>query len=330
MTLSGLLAALGAERSFANLRTQAGLPPGERSAETVISAPDGMRAVLTAQLRGALDDAPAPAGSRAPVLLAVTATGRESEDLAAALGAYLPAQEVAEFPAWETLPHERLSPRSDTVGRRLDVLRRLAGRDAERPLRVLTAPVRSVLQPVVEGLGDMAPVRFARGEELDFDAAVTSLAEAAYARVDMVTRRGEFAVRGGIIDVFSPVEDHPVRIEFFGDEVDELRWFAVADQRTLTIGDHPERLVAPPCREVLITPSVMSRAAKLKDSLPGAESMLERIAGGIYVEGMESLAPLLVDGLVPVLSLLPPGSLVVVMEPEKVRTRAHDLVATNE
>ena len=56
MTLSGLLAALGAERSFANLRTQAGLPPGERSAETVISAPDGMRAVLTAQLRGALDD----------------------------------------------------------------------------------------------------------------------------------------------------------------------------------------------------------------------------------------------------------------------------------
>ena len=115
-----------------------------------------------------------------------------------------------------------------------------------------------------------------------------------------------------------------VRVDF------DIRSFAVADQRTLTTGDHPDRLVAPPCREVLITPSVMSRAAKLKNSLPGAESMLERIAGGIYVEGMESLAPLLVDGLVPMLSLLPPGSLVVVMEPEKVRTRAHDLVATNE
>ncbi|MEX5301189.1 transcription-repair coupling factor [Kocuria sabuli] len=329
MTLSGLLAALGAERSFANIRAQAALPPGERSPETVISAPDGMRPVLTAQLRGALD-APGAADDRAPVLLAVTATGRESEDLAAALGAYLPAGEIAEFPAWETLPHERLSPRSDTVGRRLDVLRRLAGKDPERPLRVLTAPVRSVLQPVVEGLGEMTPVRFARGEELDFDAAVTALSQAAYARVDMVTRRGEFAVRGGIIDVFSPVEDHPVRIEFFGDEVDELRWFAVADQRTLTGTEHPDRLVAPPCREVLITPSVMSRAATLRNALPGAESMLERIAGGIYVEGMESLAPLLVDGMVPVLSLLPPGSLVVVMEPEKVRTRAHDLVATNE
>ena len=92
MTLSGLLAALGAERTFANIRTQAGLPPGERSAETVISAPDGMRAVLTAQLRGALDDAPgASADGRAPLVLAVTATGREAEDLTAALGAYLPA-----------------------------------------------------------------------------------------------------------------------------------------------------------------------------------------------------------------------------------------------
>ncbi|MCJ8504321.1 transcription-repair coupling factor [Kocuria flava] len=331
MTLSGLLDALSAERSFANIRTQAALPPGERSPETVISAPDGMRAVLTAQIRRALDDAPAPAeGQSPPVVLAVTATGRESEDLAAALAAYVPAQEIAEFPAWETLPHERLSPRSDTVGRRLEVLRRLAHPDAGGPLRVLTAPVRSVLQPVVEGLGDMAPVRFVRGEELGFDDAVAALARAAYARVDMVTRRGEFAVRGGIIDVFSPVADHPVRIEFFGDEVDELRWFAVADQRTLTTGDHPDSLTAPPCREVLITPSVMSRAATLRDRLPGAESMLERIAGGIYVEGMESLAPLLVDGMVPVLQLLPPGSIVVVVEPEKVRARAHDLVATNE
>ncbi|MFC6256484.1 hypothetical protein ACFP5Z_05430, partial [Kocuria oceani] len=68
MTLSGLLAALGAERSFANLRTQAAFPPGERSPETVISAPDGMRPVITAQLRGALDDASGGAADdRAPV-----------------------------------------------------------------------------------------------------------------------------------------------------------------------------------------------------------------------------------------------------------------------
>ena len=59
------------------------------------------------------------------------------------------------------------------------------------------------------------------------------LAGAAYSRVDLVEKRGEFAVRGGIVDVFPPTEEHPVRVEFFGDEVDEIRAFAVADQRTL-------------------------------------------------------------------------------------------------
>ena len=75
------------------------------------------------------DGARTPRGGdtrRPAVVLAVTATGREAEDLTAALRAYLPADAVAEFPSWETLPHERLSPRSDTVGRRLSVLRRLA------------------------------------------------------------------------------------------------------------------------------------------------------------------------------------------------------------
>jgi transcription-repair coupling factor (superfamily II helicase) len=148
----------------------------------------------------------------------------------------------------------------------------------------------------------------------------------------MVTHRGEFAVRGGIIDVFPPTEDHPIRVEFFGDEVDQMRWFAVADQRSLSAPGihHPTELHAPPCREILITPSVMSRAATLKSQLPAAADMLEKIAGGIAVEGMESLAPVLVDAMVPFVDQLPADSIAVVIEPEKVRTRAHDLAATNE
>jgi len=69
-------------------------------------------------------------------VLAVTATGREAEDLASALSSLLPPDSVAEFPAWETLPHERLSPRSDTVGRRLAVLRRIAHPSADDRPRV--------------------------------------------------------------------------------------------------------------------------------------------------------------------------------------------------
>ncbi|WP_246036269.1 transcription-repair coupling factor [Sinomonas susongensis] len=333
-TLEGLRRALAADPTIAKLRDYASKPADRRSQDLQVAAPAGMRPVIIAEI---LDSLPEGDG----VLLAVAATEREAEDLVDALGAYVEPGTVALFPSWETLPHERLSPRSDTVGRRLSVLRRLAhpeadghaaGETGSKPLRVVVAPVRAVLQPLVAGLGELTPVSLAVGQDKPFDGVVRALAAAAYARVDMVTRRGEFAVRGGIIDVFPPTEDHPVRIEFFGDEVEQMRWFAVADQRSLTGPHvhHPTVLFAPPCRELLITPSVMSRAARLKGQLPAAEDMLEKIAGGIAVEGMESLAPLLVDAMVPFVEELPQGSVALLLEPEKVRTRAHDLAATND
>ncbi|MDK1360216.1 transcription-repair coupling factor [Arthrobacter sp. zg-Y1219] len=336
MSLNGLRAALAEDPSYARVRTLASRTPERRSEDLQIGAPQGMRAALLAEmvdgLAAAADDAgTGNAATAPPVVLAITATGREAEDLAAALRSYLPLAGIEEFPSWETLPHERLSPRSDTVGRRLSVLRRLAHPEGH-PISVIVAPVRAVVQPLVAGLGDLQPVSLKVGEERQFDAVVKALSEAAYARVDMVSHRGEFAVRGGILDVFPPTEDHPIRIDFFGDEVDSMRWFAVADQRTLTGPNvtHPTELYAPPCREILITPSVMSRAAKLQGSMPAAADMLEKIAGGIAVEGMESLAPVLVDEMVPLMGELPAGSLSVVIEPEKVRARAHDLAATNE
>ncbi|WP_309072008.1 transcription-repair coupling factor [Arthrobacter sp.] len=333
-TLNGLRAALQEDPTFARVRTNASRSVADRSTDLQIGAPTGLRAALLAEMVDGLAEAADDGGSGVPqaVVVAVTATGREAEDLAAALRSYLPASSIEEFPSWETLPHERLSPRSDTVGRRLSVLRRLAHPGAD-PVRVITAPIRAVVQPLVAGLGQLEPVALKVGEEREFDEVVRALADAAYSRVDMVTHRGEFAVRGGIIDVFPPTEDHPIRVEFFGDEVDQMRWFAVADQRSLpTDGDRgaPTELYAPPCRELLITPSVMSRAAKLKDQLPAAAGMLEKIAGGIAVEGMESLAPVLVDAMVPFVGELPAGSIAVVVEPEKVRARAHDLETTNE
>ncbi|MGP5226437.1 MULTISPECIES: transcription-repair coupling factor [Micrococcaceae] len=328
MALTGLRAALAADPSYARVRTYASKGFDDRSQDLQVAAPAGLRAALVTEIVDGLS----AAGTG--IVLAVTATGREAEELTGALRAYLPDGAVDEFPSWETLPHERLSPRSDTVGRRLKVMRRLAHPDGS--LQVVVAPIRSVVQPLVKGLGDLAPVRLALGEERPFDAVVHELADAAYARVDMVTHRGEFAVRGGILDVFPPTEDHPIRIDFFGDEVESMRWFAVADQRSFSKADKseggiadPTVLYAPPCRELLITPSVMSRAARLKESMPAAADMLEKIAGGIAVEGMESLAPVLVDGMVPFVSQLPADSVAVIMEPERVRTRSHDLSQTN-
>jgi transcription-repair coupling factor (superfamily II helicase) len=265
-------------------------------------------------------------------VLAVTATGREAEDLAAALRTLLPPDAVAEYPAWETLPHERLSPRSDTVGRRLAVLRRLAHPRADDaasgPVQVVVAPIRSVLQPQVKGLGDLEPVSLRSGQSADLGAVTEGLAAAAYSRVELVEKRGEFAVRGGILDVFPPTEEHPLRVEFWGDDVEEIRYFKVADQRSLEVAEHG--LWAPPCRELLLTDEVRERAAALAVAHPELHEMLDKIAEGIAVEGMESLAPVLVDDMELLLDVLPAGSMAVVCDPERVRTRAADLVATSQ
>lgn len=284
-----------------------------------LSAPPSLRPFLAAAL--------APAS---PVVLVVTATAREAEELRDEIGSLIGPELVAEFPAWETLPHERLSPRSDTVGRRLAVLRRIAhpGSTPDAgPLKVVVAPIRSVLQPQVKGLADLVPVTLRRGDEAALEDVVQGLADAAYSRVDLVTKRGEFAVRGGIIDVFPPTEDHPLRVEFFGDEVDEIRHFSVADQRSTDPVDH---VWAPPCRELLLTDDVRARARELADAHPELAEMLDKLAEGVAVEGMESLAPALVDGMELLVDLLPADATVLVCDPERVRTRAHDLVATSE
>jgi transcription-repair coupling factor (superfamily II helicase) len=292
-----------------------------------LTAPQALRPFVVASL--AADAAKGGAGR--PVL-AVTATAREAEDLVAALESLLEPEAAVLFPAWETLPHERLSPRSDTVGRRLAVLRRLVHPDEPGmptgPIRVVVAPVRSVLQPQVQGLADLEPVSLQVGDEVDLEDVVRRLAAAAYHRVDLVERRGEFAVRGGIVDVFPPTAEHPLRIEFWGDTVDEIRSFAVADQRSLEAAS--AGLWAPPCRELLLTDDVRRRARELAERHPELHEMLDRIADGHAVEGMESLAPVLVDHMELLVDLLPDDAHVLVCDPERVRARAHDLVATSQ
>ncbi len=119
------------------------------------------------------------------------------------------------------------------------MLRRLAHPDAADPrsaaLTVVTTPVRSLLQPMVSGLGELVPVKLTAGQQASLDDTVARLVEIGYARVELVERRGEIAVRGGLLDVFPPTEEHPLRIEFWGDEVEEIRYFRAADQRSLGI-----------------------------------------------------------------------------------------------
>ena len=275
--------------------------------------------------------------ARHRLVLAVTSTTRQAEDLAAAASSLTGTARVAVLPAWETLPHERLSPSSDTVGRRLAVLRRLAHPDPEDEtigaLDLVVAPIRALLQPIVRGLGDLQPVVVRPGQEIAHEELAETLVTIGYAATDLVEKRGQFAIRGGILDVFPPTEEHPLRVEFWGDDVEEIRYFRVADQRSLEVARHG--LWAPPCRELLLTPTVRARAAVLAGQHPELAEMCSKLAEGIAVEGMEALAPVLADGMESLVDALArSGSggaapLVLVCDPELVRSKAHDLVATS-
>ena len=158
---------------------------------------------------------------------------------------------------------------------------------------VVVATVRSPDPADGAGPGrDRRRSRCGSGTNADLTGLVERLVELAYTRVDMVEKRGEIAVRGGILDVFPPTADHPVRIEFWGDEVSDIRSFAVADQRSLGAVDE---VVAPRAGRSCSPTPVRERAAALSRRTHRRPArwreMLDNLANGISVEGMESLIP---------------------------------------
>ena len=187
----------------------------------MLAVPDAARAYTIAGLAHLSD--------RHPVVVAMP-TSTEAERLAHDLRAYLGADQVDLFPAWETLPFERVSPGVEAMGRRLRTMWRL--RDPKRMPRVLVAPVRSLVQRLGPHVEEVEPVVVARGDQVDPLDLVERLVLAGYRREPQVEHRGEVARRGSIVDVFPSTADVPVRIDLWGDEVDRLTTFSVSDQRS--------------------------------------------------------------------------------------------------
>ena len=260
---------------------------------------------------------------RTPLLI-ITSSSRSAEDLANELRELH--NHVLEFPAWETLPHERLSPRSDTVARRLATLSELAKKSTDNT--IVVAPIRAAIHRFIADLACQPLQSLEIGNEVDLTTLITNLTELAYTRTDLVEKRGEFAVRGGIVDLFLPLSEHPVRIDFFGDEIEEMSYFDVASQRTTkpVIG----ALSILPCRELLLTTEIRERAEKAKSKYPSALEILDRVAQGISTEGMESLIPILIDETETILQRMPKGTQVIFIDDERIRMRTIDLLATNE
>ena len=253
-------------------------------------------------------------------LIVVTASSRRASELKDELETYLGSDSIVELPPWETLPHEKLSPKSDTVATRIKVLSTLGS------ARVIVTSVRALIQPIAPL--EIPLLTLDIEQEIAMGDLIAHLVLLGFTRTDLVERRGDFAVRGGILDLFLPDRDHPIRIDFFGDQVEEIAWFTVADQRTYE--PVTGQVTIYPCREILLTPHIKERARYLTTAFPEVAELTAKLAEGIYVDGMESLQGLLRNDLTSIVDLLPANYQIVLIDEPRINSRALDLVATNK
>ncbi len=300
------------------------------AADATVAVPEAAQAVVAAAL--------AVFSERAP-LLVVTPTGLDAErlrdDLACLIGPEgddaagdvvgALSGAVTVLPAWETLPFERVSPEIETMGHRLAMLHALTGPpDSSLPVppKVIVTPVRALLQRLAP-LEGLAPVIVRPGQQVDVGSLLSELVAKGYRREHQVEHRGEFAVRGGIVDVFPSTADEPVRIDLWGDEVDRLTAFAVSDQRSSH--DLPG-VVLYGCRELVLTPGLRTAAGSLVSRRPWGTSVWERLERGEQFDGMESWLPFLDNEERVLPDLLAESAQVLLVEPRRIRDRGSQLL----
>ncbi len=297
--LSDLLDALIRSDAFERVLTERARP--------VLARADAGEDFVVSALARALD---------APVLV-VAAGPHEAEPLARGAQAWLGPDGAAYLPPWEALPYEGIGPSTEVAARRADAVHRL--REAGGAFVLVTTGL-AAMQGLVPTLGRIAPVELVSGLELPPDELAERLVALGYSRTDVVEHRGEFAVRGGVLDVFPGSARRPVRLEYWGDEVESLREFSASSQ--LSSGN-VKRVLVPPVRELIPDDEVRERAAALAPRhLDRFRDGLQRIADGLHVEGMESFAPFLFDELPTPAELLPPGSWVVLAQARRTADRA--------
>ncbi len=246
-------------------------------------------------------------------LLVVTSSEREAEDLAEDISLF--ATNVLLMPAWETLPFEHISPNASTMAQRSEGRYRL---EQGQPGLIVVASVRSAIQRLSPS--SPIPLTLSRGDEIEISSLTRRLAASGYHRTDRVEGRGEFAVRGGIVDVFPAQMTEPVRLDFWGDIVEDIRFFSVGDQRS---EDPCEKVAVFPAREFRPDERVRAGARELLRTAPWNAAVWERLAEGQHFSGMESWMPWLADDS----SLLDAAkeATVVVLDPVKTVARAADL-----
>ena len=257
--------------------------------------------------------------SRRPILVvAPTASTAENlyDDLAFFLGEErsLPPfrKRLHLFPSWEVLPFEKLSPHPDNVAARLEGLYKLV----EEHAPILIATPAALLQKVIPKEDfKRSYLYLVAGQELEREALLQHLVLWGFQNVPLVEERGDFSVRGGIIDIFSPGYARPLRLEFDGDRLESIREFSPANQRSERL---QEELLLLPMKEFSLKRSDLDavarkldqRAAELEMDRRGKHNLLESLREGIPFPGIESLVPYFYPELVSIAAYLPAETLI--------------------
>ena len=252
-------------------------------------------------------------------LVVVVSEEREAEELAEDMALF--GSEVLMLPAWETLPFERVSPNVTTMARRCRAIHALSQPSQGQ---VLVASVRAVTQRLSPS--DPSPLVITRGQSTSPTEVAAALSDLGFERVARVEAPGEMAVRGGIVDAYPADDGRPVRIDFWGDEVDEIRFFTPSTQRS---DEHGERVFFYPAREFRPDTEVAARAAEFLSTQSWAADVWDRLAQRQMFDGMESWMPWLAlsDCL---LDRAGSETLVVVADPPRSIGRSRTLVSEEE
>jgi transcription-repair coupling factor (superfamily II helicase) len=247
-----------------------------------------------------------------------------------ALAFFAPDVTVLTFPAWDGVPYDRVAPNADTIARRIATLSELTHRETagnKSPFIVLTT-VNAVVQRVPpRAFIAASSMRLAPGNAASMQELVERLEVSGYRRAGTVTDPGQYAVRGGILDLYPPGAQ-PVRLDFFGDTLESIRAFDPETQRTAARLDTVELL---PMSELVLTPEVRrafrQRYVELFGPVTGDDALYESISAGRQHQGMEHWLPLFHDRLDALFDYLPDA--VVSLDPlvDDARTKRLEQVA---
>ena len=263
----------------------------------------------------------AVAATQRPILLVTTST-RSADELTTELQQYL-GDSVCNFPPWETLPHERLSPKSDTITARFKALDSIE----KSQNKVVVTSIRALMQPIIKNDLSKTKINIAVGLDNELSDLVGELSKFGFNRVDLVERRGDFAVRGGLVDIFPADQEHPIRIDYFADQVEEIAYFSIADQRSISKIDN---FTIYPCRELIIDDQIKTKALELGDRIPQLKELTEKISQGIYFEGIEYMSAGLIEKYSSLMDYLPANTELWFIDQPRLISRSVDLIETNQ